>query len=220
MSERESATESSSGEEQSQAGQNRDTRGERSGGRHSNRRRHHQQHQNQPRRESAQTKATINMDELREVISLVSERGFAEFEFENADIRIRLLREHAPSSSAQTPAYGGVTQPMISQTATPVSQPTAGNAPAATDESSKADDNLEIITAPIVGTFYRAPSPTSEPFVRAGDAVEPDTVVCIIEAMKLMNEIQAETSGVIEKIYVENGQPVEFGQPLFGVRKS
>jgi acetyl-CoA carboxylase biotin carboxyl carrier protein len=226
MSERESTTESSSGEEQSQAGQSRDSRGERSGGgRHSNRRRHHQQQQNQPRRESAQTKATINMDELREVISLVSERGFAEFEFENADIRIRLLREHAPVSPAQTVAHGSatqVTQPTISQPATPVSQPTTGNAPAAAaaDESSKADDKLEIIAAPIVGTFYRAPSPTSEPFVRAGESVEQDTVVCIIEAMKLMNEIQAETSGVIEKIYVENGQPVEFGQPLFGVRKS
>ena len=73
-----------------------------------------------------------------------------------------------------------------------------------------------IITSPIVGTFYRAPSPTAEPFVRLGSHVDPDTVVCIIEAMKLMNEIQAETSGEVVKIYVENGQPVEYGQPLLG----
>ncbi len=75
-----------------------------------------------------------------------------------------------------------------------------------------------MINSPIVGTFFRAPSPTSDPFVTIGAQVEPDTVVCIIEAMKLMNEIQAEIGGEIAKIYVENGQPVEYGQPLFGVR--
>ncbi len=73
--------------------------------------------------------------------------------------------------------------------------------------------------SPIVGSFYRSPSPTAEPFVRLGSQVNPDTVVCIIEAMKLMNEIQAETSGEVVKIYVENGQPVEYGQPLFGIKK-
>jgi acetyl-CoA carboxylase biotin carboxyl carrier protein len=81
------------------------------------------------------------------------------------------------------------------------------------------DEDLHIITSPIVGTFYRSPSPTAESFVKLGSKVEADSVVCIIEAMKLMNEIQAETDGEIAKIYVENGQPVEFGQPLFGIRK-
>ena len=76
-----------------------------------------------------------------------------------------------------------------------------------------------MITSPIVGTFYRSASPTAEPFVRVGSTVEPSTVVCIIEAMKLMNEIQAEVRGVVEKIFVENGQPVEYGQPLFGIRR-
>ena len=76
-----------------------------------------------------------------------------------------------------------------------------------------------MITSPIVGTFYRSPSPTAEPFVRVGSVVEPSSVVCIIEAMKLMNEIQAEVGGVVEKIFVENGQPVEYGQPLFGIRR-
>ncbi|HYY58181.1 MAG TPA: acetyl-CoA carboxylase biotin carboxyl carrier protein, partial [Pyrinomonadaceae bacterium] len=81
------------------------------------------------------------------------------------------------------------------------------------------DEGLHIITSPIVGTFYRTPSPTSEPFVRIGSHVEPDAVVCIIEAMKLMNEIQAEISGEVAMIYVENGQAVEYGQPLFGLKK-
>jgi acetyl-CoA carboxylase biotin carboxyl carrier protein len=76
-----------------------------------------------------------------------------------------------------------------------------------------------MIPSPIVGTFYRSASPNSDPFVKIGSRVEPDTVVCIIEAMKLMNEIQAETSGEIAKIYVENGQPVEYGQPLFGIKR-
>jgi len=76
-----------------------------------------------------------------------------------------------------------------------------------------------MIPSPIVGTFYRSASPNSDPFVKIGSRVEPDSVVCIIEAMKLMNEIQAETSGEIVKIYVENGQPVEYGQPLFGIKR-
>ena len=86
-------------------------------------------------------------------------------------------------------------------------------------ETASQDEELHIITSPIVGTFYRASSPTTEPFVRIGSHVDSDTVVCIIEAMKLMNEIQAETSGEVVKIYVENGQPVEYGQPLFGIKK-
>jgi acetyl-CoA carboxylase biotin carboxyl carrier protein len=81
------------------------------------------------------------------------------------------------------------------------------------------EEELHVITSPIVGTFYRASSPNAEPFIKVGSQVEPDTVVCIIEAMKLMNEIQAETAGTVAKIYVENGQPVEYGQPLFGVKK-
>jgi acetyl-CoA carboxylase biotin carboxyl carrier protein len=81
------------------------------------------------------------------------------------------------------------------------------------------DEDLHMIPSPIVGSFFRAPSPNAEPFVRIGSHVGPDTIVCIIEAMKLMNEIQAETTGVVAKIYVENGQPVEYGQPLFGIRK-
>jgi acetyl-CoA carboxylase biotin carboxyl carrier protein len=87
------------------------------------------------------------------------------------------------------------------------------------EASASADEGLYIIPSPIVGTFYRSPSPTADPFIRIGSHVEPDTTVCIIEAMKLMNEIQSETTGEVVKIYVENGQPVEYGQPLFGIKQ-
>jgi len=106
--------------------------------------------------------------------------------------------------------------------APPVPEPSPAHAPAhpgthATTAASQ-DQDLHIIPSPIVGTFYRSPSPSADPFVKIGTSVEADTVVCIIEAMKLMNEIQAETTGEVAKIYVENGQPVEYGQPLFGVK--
>jgi acetyl-CoA carboxylase biotin carboxyl carrier protein len=88
--------------------------------------------------------------------------------------------------------------------------------PAATADP---DADLFKITSPIVGTFYRSPGPDKDPYVKEGSQVTPESVVCIVEAMKLMNEIQAETSGEVVKVYVENGQPVEYGQPLFGIRK-
>ncbi len=222
MSERESASSpsasSAAGDDQSQANETRaSARSERSGGQPPHRRRHQQ---NQPRREASQTKATINMDELREVIELVSQRGFTDFEFENADIRLRLRREIATSSPAQASSATSTSHTSAPGATQSTSALTNAPAQSSIEAGAKQEDELETIASPIVGTFYRSPSPTSEPFVRAGEHVEPDSVVCIIEAMKLMNEIQAETSGVIEKIYVENGQPVEFGQPLFGVRKS
>jgi acetyl-CoA carboxylase biotin carboxyl carrier protein len=95
--------------------------------------------------------------------------------------------------------------------------PPSSDDPDKTAEASAAE-HLHTIKSPIVGTFYRAPSQESEPFVKVGDHVDPDTVVCIVEAMKLMNEIQAEVSGQVVKIFVENKQPVEYGQPLFGIR--
>ena len=159
--------------------------------------------------------ASVNMDELRELIALMRENGLVEFELENADLRVRLRRDsdqshpvHHPAPPAPSPA--------------PAPEPSPAHAPAhpgtqATTAASQ-DQDLHIIPSPIVGTFYRSASPSADPFVKIGTSVEPDTVVCIIEAMKLMNEIQAETSGEVVKIYVENGQPVEYGQPLFGIQ--
>jgi acetyl-CoA carboxylase biotin carboxyl carrier protein len=169
-------------------------------------------------------KASVNMEELRELISLLRENGLAELELEREDFRVRLRREGVNSQPVQ------YAEPV---TAAPVAPPPAHNSPAAASAASALapshpgahaatvashDQDLHIIPSPIVGTFYRSPSPTADPFVKIGSNVEPDTVVCIIEAMKLMNEIQAETAGEVVKIYVENGQPVEYGQPLFGIR--
>jgi acetyl-CoA carboxylase biotin carboxyl carrier protein len=200
--------------------------------RHRGRRRHTSGAANRPLENS------LNMDELRELMELIDEHGFTDFELENKDIRVRLRRELAPQivSSAQgsQPSASGSTQTHADVSVSQLSSALSGTssratAPATTSSPAEAqtetggaaaeDDNLLPIPSPIVGTFYRSPSPTAEPFVRLGSHVHPDTTVCIIEAMKLMNEIQAETSGVIAKIYVENGQPVEYGQPLFGIKK-
>ncbi len=162
------------------------------------------------------------MEELRELTELFTAHKLTDFEFENADIRVRLSRNATPPPQLSAP-----TQPaQQTQATTPAtsaeSPSTAATAQAATSVArveAKEEDDLHIITSPIVGTFYRASSPNADSFVKAGSHVEADTVVCIIEAMKLMNEIQAETTGTVEKIYVENGQPVEYGQPLFGIKK-
>lgn len=155
---------------------------------------------------------SLNMDELRELAKLVDEHGFTDFEFENEKIRVRLGKNTMVHS-----APPAVVNPASFEAPAP---PSATQAPSASAEapSEEEGDGLHQITSPIVGTFYRAPSPDKPPYVKEGDTVSPDTVVCIVEAMKLMNEIQAEISGELVKIYVENGQPVEFGQPLFGIR--
>ncbi|HZT60767.1 MAG TPA: acetyl-CoA carboxylase biotin carboxyl carrier protein [Pyrinomonadaceae bacterium] len=184
----------------------------------------------QPQRRGGE--ATLNMEELRELTELFSTHGLTDFEFENADIRIRLSRTPAPvvaaapvaaPAQALTPlaALQSATQaaPVAEQTqsAPPAESSTASaQAPA---ESETSEEELHLITSPIVGTFYRSPSPNAEPFVKVGSHVDAETVVCIIEAMKLMNEIQAEAAGTVVKVYVENNQPVEYGQPLFGIKK-
>lgn len=164
---------------------------------------------------------SVNMDELRELIGLLQENGLAELELERGDFRVKLRRE---SAAAPPPAVVEVTRstpvqpPTVAQTGQHSAVPAHPGAQAETAASE--DQDLHIISSPIVGTFYRSASPTADPFVKIGAVVEADSVVCIIEAMKLMNEIQAETSGEVAKIYVENGQPVEYGQPLFGIRNS
>jgi acetyl-CoA carboxylase biotin carboxyl carrier protein len=166
-------------------------------------------------------KPSVNMEELRELIGLLRDNGLAELELEREDFRIRLRREGlvaaAPVQYAANPGPAPApVQPAAPANLAPASATAHPGADAATEASQ--DQDLHIIPSPIVGTFYRSPSPTAEAFVKIGSNVEPDSVVCIIEAMKLMNEIQAEAAGEVVKIYVENGQPVEYGQPLFGIR--
>jgi acetyl-CoA carboxylase biotin carboxyl carrier protein len=159
------------------------------------------------------------MEELRELIALLRDNGLAELELENEGFRVRLRRESAAGSSYVADVSQHAPAPVPSAPA-PAPPPAAGPAHPGTHASTEAsqDQDLHIIPSPIVGTFYRSPSPSAEAFVKIGSNVEPETVVCIIEAMKLMNEIQAEASGEVVKIYVENGQPVEYGQPLFGIK--
>jgi acetyl-CoA carboxylase biotin carboxyl carrier protein len=148
----------------------------------------------------------FDMDELRELMELVTEQGFTEFEFENENIRVRL---------SKAAGYSPIAQSMQIPTTVLPQSVSAEAAPSTAD----VDEGLHKITSPIVGTFYSSPGPEKDPYVKEGSKVSPDSVVCIVEAMKLMNEIQAEIAGEVVKVYVENGQPVEFGQPLFGIKK-
>jgi len=166
------------------------------------------------KKRNSPTDPSLNMDELRELAELVNEHGFTDFEFENENIRVRLSKIAAPAI-APTVHPAAVVSSANTPVATQSPQASVEQAPIAAE----IEESLHQITSPIVGTFYRSPGPDKEAYVKEGSQVTPETVVCIVEAMKLMNEIQAETTGEIAKIYVENGQPVEFGQPLFGIRK-
>jgi len=158
-------------------------------------------------KKSQASEPSLNMEEIRLLAELVDAHGLTEFEFENENIRVRLSKMTAAPVYQTAPA---------GQALAPVAAPAAASSPV---EAVDPDAGLFKITSPIVGTFYRSPGPDKESYVSEGSNVSPDTTVCIIEAMKLMNEIQAEVSGEVVKIYVENGQPVEYGQPLFGIRK-
>jgi acetyl-CoA carboxylase biotin carboxyl carrier protein len=161
----------------------------------------------------------LNLEELTELVELISSYGFNDFELVRDDFRVRLRRDLPPIAASAAPVIAPVpvaAPPFVPAAPAPAAPPHPG---AGAEKAAATDDNLTIIKSPIVGTFYRSASPTAEPFVKTGSRVAPDTVVCIIEAMKLMNEIQAEMSGEVAKIYVENGTPVEFGQPLFGIKK-
>ena len=191
------------------------------GPRDRDRERGRRRHRNQPRH----LEASINMNELRELVDLITENGLTSFELEREGFRVKIGRgTFGEDQSAQAALLPGQSERQITADAQagssvqsiPTSAPSHPGAQA--EEAASVDQDLHIIISPIVGTFYRSPSPTAESFVRIGSEVEHNTVVCIIEAMKLMNEIQAETAGEVVKIYVENGQAVEYGQPLFGIK--
>jgi acetyl-CoA carboxylase biotin carboxyl carrier protein len=154
-----------------------------------------------------------DIKDIRAIIDLMRKNGLSEFELEQQDFKIKLKR--------------GVTGPVPSEDSTPVGyalQPSPGGAaglpPAASPApvAVPAAPALSEIKSPMIGTFYRAPSPDAADYVEIGTEVSPETVVCLIEAMKVMNEIKAEVKGVVTHILVENAKPVEFGQPLFRIR--
>lgn len=150
----------------------------------------------------------IDLDKLDALLATLEARDVSEFEFEDENMRLR-LRRGAEVVTSISPA----TSVAQMKAAAPVSIPSPA-------ESSHGEEGIAFVTSPFVGTFYRAPSPDTAPFVEAGSVVKPGQALCIVEAMKLMNEIESDVSGTIVDILVENGKPVEFGQKLFKVRKS
>lgn len=151
----------------------------------------------------------MDFKELEDLIHILEQSGLAEIEIEEDGRRIRLQKSlpYAPLGAAMMPVEGMALQP-------PAAGAAADSEPDEIDETG----GLPTINAPMVGTFYAASAPGEEPFVNVGDTVEESQTVCIVEAMKLMNEVGASVVGVIDKILVENGQPVEYGQPLFAIR--
>jgi len=150
-----------------------------------------------------------NLGKIKELVDLMIDNGLVELEIVDGDSKIHLKR---PGSEATTITHLPV--PTAVMPAGPNQAPASGPQ----DTPTQADDGLEDIESPIIGTFYSSPSPDSPSFVAVGDKVNPDTVVGIIEAMKVMNEIKAETSGTIVEIVCKTGQAVEFGQPLFKIK--
>ncbi|MGH9781336.1 MAG: acetyl-CoA carboxylase biotin carboxyl carrier protein [Candidatus Acidiferrales bacterium] len=155
-----------------------------------------------------------DLREVSEILEFMDTHGLDEFEYENGGVRIRLRKAqsnsggpfrtiHAPEILVARPAEGGTAAPKP-----------ADSSPQPIDE------NLHVIKSPIVGTFYSSPTPGADAFVRPGDHVDAGRVLCIIEAMKLMNEIEADVAGEVMRVFVENGQPVEYGEPLFAIHPS
>lgn len=171
----------------------------------------------------------MNQKEIKELIELLVEKDITEFELERGDMKVHVKRggstapmvQMAPVAAMQPLAVAAPAVSVASSAAPASTTPAQASAPsaAAPAEEAASDANLFIVRSPIVGTYYEAPSPGTPPFVKVGDAVKEGQVLCIIEAMKLMNEIEAEVSGTIAKILVANGSPVEYGMSLFGIRK-
>jgi len=160
----------------------------------------------------------MTVDEIRELIALTGETGIAELEVQRGDNRVRIRRASfaAPQEIVVAPAQYAAAPHAVAPAYPPPAAPPAVEAPK--QEKPAADPNVVLVKSPIVGTFYEAPAPEAAPFVRTGERVQPGKVLCIIESMKLMNEIEAEVSGIVESKLVMNGQPVEYGEALFAIR--
>ncbi len=160
----------------------------------------------------------MNQKELKELIEFLIEKDITEFELERGDVKVRIKRGREPEAIISAPGFGHFPVP-----AAPPPAREAGSAPPAPTAPPKeaapsAEEGLHMVRSPIVGTYYESPSPGSPPFVKPGDPVETGEVLCIVEAMKLMNEIESDATGELVKILVSNGQPIEYGQELFAIR--
>jgi acetyl-CoA carboxylase biotin carboxyl carrier protein len=155
----------------------------------------------------------VNLDDVREILALMREHGISEFEIEREGLRLRVRKDAAGQvTAAPVPSPGVQPVAAVAAAAGPATGPSV---PAPADDT---EVELAVVKSPIVGTFYRSPEPNAASFVEIGTTVKKGQVLCIIEAMKLMNEIDSEYDGEIVNIYVENGQPVQYGERLFAVR--
>ena len=159
----------------------------------------------------------MKIDEIGAIVKLMADNDLTEFKIKTEDMTLQLKRGGKQIAAPVVAPAILPAVPAVSSVAAPV--PAAAEAPApaagAASASSASADRSKVIESPIVGTFYRSASPGGEPLVKVGMKVDADTTVCIVEAMKVMNEIKAEKTGTVKEVLVENGQPVEFGQPLF-----
>ncbi len=169
----------------------------------------------------------MTIEEIKELIKVVNESGVAELEVQRGDNRVRIRRtagmmqEYVLPAAAQThmvAAPQGHTTPAAHTAPAHTAPPSQGDSTGASAKPQTLDEGHELVKSPIVGTYYDAPSPGAAVFVRVGDMVEPGHVLCIIESMKLMNEIESEIAGTIVAKLVENGRPVEYGEALFAIR--
>jgi acetyl-CoA carboxylase biotin carboxyl carrier protein len=165
---------------------------------------------------SSGRKAVANpeVEQIEHLLKTMAEHNLEEFEYSRGDLRIRLKK---PSAGI---AYAAVPTPEIIVAGGGPSLPASARAAAPATPEARATDDLHLVKSPIVGTFYASPSPGAEAFVKVGGYIEAGQTLCIVEAMKLMNEIESDMSGEVLRIFAENGQPVEYGQPLFGIRPS
>ena len=163
----------------------------------------------------------MKFQEILELIDKVAEKEISSLEIEQAGTKLKIegKQTHAPVIAAYSPGYSQESSPEVKPLPLPAAPPTeAEKAEARKKEEEESEAGLHIITSPIVGTFYRSPNPESGPFVNVGDRISKGKVLCIIEAMKLMNEIESDVEGTIARIYPQNGQPVEYGEKLFAVK--
>ena len=159
--------------------------------------------------------ADTEIQHIEHLLNFMTTHNLEEFEYSRGDLKIRLKKPSANSgASRQFPA------PEIIIASAAQAQPAAAQTPVAPPPEARSSEDLHLVKSPIVGTYYESPSPGAEAFIKVGAHVESGQTLCIVEAMKLMNEIESDMSGEVLRIFVENGQPVEYGQPLFGIRPS
>jgi acetyl-CoA carboxylase biotin carboxyl carrier protein len=163
----------------------------------------------------------MNQKELRELIEFLKEQDIAEFELERGDVKVRIKRAMPSVAPSDTHYFAMHPAPPAAPESAVLPAVAAAGAPASAAKATTtppSGETLHTVRSPIVGTFYESPSPGSPPFVKPGDAVELGQVLCIVEAMKLMNEIESDVTGELVEILVKNGQPIEYGQELFTIR--